>query len=246
MRLGFSPRRLSVGDGHLYVSGLGGVVRWDDGFIMLRRDVQDSPAQSEIGRVAMSNEGLVVCEGRRIYRLSDGRYVGSASDLVSAEGSTAPPDGALVFTRQAEAGALVGLMTPDLREIDVDRTTVPVPGIVRSVRVFDGKIWIVTDEEILSYRVMRETDDSPSGLRLVSVNDIDVIGARDVARVDDDHLAIIGSFGRALYRLRSTGARAGRHIHLCPPGTRPPGTGTDRRPPHSGGRPGGVMAVQSR
>jgi hypothetical protein len=40
------------------------------------------------------------------------------------------PEGALVFTRQAETGALVGLMTPDLREIDVDRTTVPVPGIV--------------------------------------------------------------------------------------------------------------------
>lgn len=195
--LGILPRQLSVAEGQLYISGIGGVARWEDGFIMLRRE-------GDVGRVVMSADGLVACDSRRIYRLADGQYVGSASDLIPADGLDRAPEGSLVFTRQAEAGALVGLMTPNLREVDVDRTSFAVPGMVRSVRVFDNMIWVVTDTEILAFRLLRETGAEAGGLRLINATDIDVIGARDVAKIDDAHLAVVGSFGRSLYRLRST------------------------------------------
>lgn len=207
--LGILPKRLSVADGQLYVSGIGGVVRWEDGYLALRRDVSDSPDRNDVGHVAMTGEGLVACIGRRIHRLSDGSFVGSASDLIPADGLDRAPDGALVFIRQLSTGAFVGLMSPNLREIDVDRATIAVPGVVRSVRVFNDQIWVVTDEEILSFRLLRERVSEGEGLRLVNVADIDVIGARDVARVDEDHLAVAGSFGRSLYRLRTTGRGRG-------------------------------------
>jgi hypothetical protein len=200
--LGILPRRLSVADGHLLVSGIGGVVRWDDGFIMLQQ-------AGDVSRVSESGEGLVACIGRRIYRLSDGSYAGSASELLRAEGLRHAPLRSLVFVRQAETGALVGLMSANLREIDVNDATVAVPGVVRSIRIFDHAIWVVTDGEILSFQVMRDGSAGESGIRLVRHVDIDVIGARDVAKVDDDHLAIVGSFGRSLYRMRSTGRGPG-------------------------------------
>lgn len=202
--LGILPQRLSIAEGRLYVSGIGGVVRWEDGRHVFRPDRDDTGEHGSIGGVATSGEGLVVCVGRRIYRLDDGRFVGSASDLMSAEGLDRAPENAMVFIRQLSSGAFVGLMTPNLREIDVERTTIVVRGVARSVRVFNNQIWVVTDEEILSFRLLRERTSDEAGLRLVNVEDIDVIGARDVTRTDDDHLAVIGSFGRSLYRLNTT------------------------------------------
>jgi hypothetical protein len=194
--LGILPQRLSIAGGSLYVSGIGGVVRWDDGRVVLTADDIDHDREVSFSRVAMSDQGPVVCVGRRIYRLEDGRYAGSASDLVSAENLNGAPEGALIFIRQHDAGALVGLMTPGLREIDVERTTVAVAGTVRATRIFDDSLWIVSDNEIRRYQIM--------GDQLLSISEIDILGARDIDRADENHLVIVGSFGRSYYRVRAT------------------------------------------
>lgn len=186
--LGVSPRTLSIVDGELYVSGEGGVVRWSD---LQRVFIAGETA----GRVIESSEGLVVCVDRRVYQIEGGAYVGSASDLVPATLERIEPD-TLVFLRQGERGALVGLMNRKLRELDSAALTVAVPGQVRNVRVFMNRVWAVTDDEIAVYAVFEEA--------LRRVRTIDVLGARDVMQLDENHLAVCGGFGRAIYRLRSS------------------------------------------
>lgn len=182
------PRRLSVVENELYISGVGGVTRWRDRALIY-------PHEEDTGRIATSAEGLVVCLGRRIYRVDDDRYVGSASDLMHAELSDVEP-GTLVFTRQLETAAQIGLMTPNLREVDVDAATVAMPGIVRRVHADGDSIWIVTDDEVRRYMHFQN--------RLVRMDSIDILGSRDIGIIDDDHLAIAGTFGRTIYRRHTT------------------------------------------
>ncbi len=183
--LGIAPRLLSRAAGALYVSGAGGVVRWSDGRLMLA----DRGIVSRVGR---TTDGLVACIGRRVFRLDDGRYVGSASDVSPLGDAFEMPD-TLIFTRRGETGSLVGLMSANVREIDSKRATVAMGGAVRSVRAFWGRLWIVGDDHIASYKV---TDGA-----LTDPMRINVLGARDVDRIDDNYLAVAGSFGRAIYRI---------------------------------------------
>ena len=184
-RLGIAPRLLSRADGDLYVSGAGGVVRWSDGRLMLA----DRGIVSRVGRATV---GLVACTDRRVIRLEDGRYVGSASDLQPLPDEFEMPD-TLIFTRRSETGSLVGLLSANVREVDSKRATVAMGGAVRSVRAFAGRLWIVGDDHIASYEV---TDGA-----LTDPMRINVLGARDVDRIDDNYLAVAGSFGRAIYRI---------------------------------------------
>lgn len=192
--LGILPRSVAVVEGDVYVSGEGGVAKLGHGRIF--------EAEGELSRVAPSEYGPVVCSGRRIYRLEDGQYVGSASKLVDIgqPSSRAVASGwkedTIVFARQSEQGALVGLMGRDLRELDAQQLTVAVPGTVRSLRLLDDMLCVVTDTEVLGY-VAHDG-------RLVRLMQISLYGANDVARLDDDTLAIAGSFGRTMYRERMT------------------------------------------
>ena len=186
--LGIEPQRVSAVNGEAYVSGRGGVVRMSD----QRRVFSHAEAA---GPVLDSGEGLVTTVGRRIYRVIDGEFVGSASELAPAELSRVP-EGTMAFMRRASVGAIVGLMGPDLRELDTRKLTVAVRGEVRSVRTFDDRLWVVSDEEVQCFAVRED--------RLVRVREIDLLGAVDVAPAGDDYLALAGTFGRTIYRIRST------------------------------------------
>ncbi len=191
--LGIEPRLLSVARDELYVSGGGGVVRWSDGQIMLAD-------RGVVSRVAVAAVGLVAGIGRRVFQLNDGEYVGSASDFYTLPDEFEMP-GTLIFARRGEAGSLVGLMSAEVREIDSKRATVVVAGTLHSVRAFSGRLWIVGDDYIASFKV------TPNAL--IDPMRIKVLGARDVARIDDNHLAVAGSFGRAVYRIDADDAGPG-------------------------------------
>lgn len=188
------PRRLSVVGGECYLSGLGGVARLSDGRVIFARPHDD------VGRVAMSDLGLVACVGRHAQLIDDDRYVGSASDL-----QPLPSDlgiaGGLAFVRQGDGAALVGLMSPNLRELDASHATTAAAGTVHSIRVIDGLLWIVSEEAISGHAI------KPGSLHPVERGA--VIGARDVARLDDNHLAVAGTFGRAIYRIADDSRGAG-------------------------------------
>ena len=150
--LGIQPRRLSVVAGRVYASGVGGITRLDD-------PVRVYSCEADAGRVAEGREGMITTVGRRVHSVSDGRYIGSATDLqpVPPDALSSMPAGAagdnatLLFVRQGPSSAAVGLMSADVREIDAMNLSVTVPGVVKRVRLFDGRIWIVTDEEITAY-----------------------------------------------------------------------------------------------
>ena len=182
--LGIRPRRLSMVDDELYVSGHGGVVRVRD-----RQKIFSS--EQDVSRVARGETGLMACVDRQVIRLADGKYLGSATDFPMATAEH------VVFVRQAEKGGHVGLMTPQVREVDAHRATVAVPGNINSVRMVNNRLWIATDQMIVGYAV---GDDSA----LVDPIYIDVLGATDLSLVNDDLLAISGTFGRAVYRMTPT------------------------------------------
>ena len=184
-RLGIRPRCLSVADGEVYASGAGGVVRLADGEVVYA-------AADSAGRIVTSNWGPVTTVGRRIYRLRDGEYIGSASALLPLPVGSALP-GAFAFIRHGDEGASVGLMHSDLREVDAQKATVHLDAPVHRVRVLDDRVWVVTEEEIRGY-VLRDDELRPAFV-------IPVGGARDVDALDEGHLAIAGTFGRGIWRL---------------------------------------------
>ena len=130
----------------------------------------------------------------QVYSLDDERYVGSATDLeVMPDVDASSPDDRLLFIRQGQGSAAVGLMTAGIRELNTAETTVTVPGTVRRARVFDDRVWIITDEQVIAYAV--------SEWRLSLRARIDVAGVRDIDSAGDNYVALVGTFGRANYRL---------------------------------------------
>ena len=180
--LGIKPRGLSRANTEtgeeLFIVGAGGVVRWSD----KRRFLAGAETYTS---VAASSYGLVATRGRQVVKLGDGEFVGSASSLHQMPGSDQ-----LVYTRQTASGTLVGVMRPDVREVDAIDGTRAVPGVVHAVRFFANAIWVVADDRILAFE--------PDGETRYWIN---VRGARDVAWINDNYLAIAGTFGRAVYRI---------------------------------------------
>lgn len=184
-QMGIAPRTLSVVEGEVFASGRGGVVSMNDG----RKFFSTNDVA---GRVARSEAGLVVCIGRQVISMNSGQFVGSATDLQEISAGM-PRAGELIFTRQNDSGALVGLMTPAIREVNTNLGTVGVPDTARAVRIFTGQVWVINDTGVTSYDIRDQA--------LVLAQHINVIGARDVAPLSESDLAIAGSFGRAIYHL---------------------------------------------
>ncbi|UCD75036.1 MAG: hypothetical protein JSV91_14775 [Phycisphaerales bacterium] len=210
--MGIEPRQLSVVEGRVYVSGKGGVVRVDDGQRVYA-------CEGEAGRVVTGGEGLITTVGRRVHAVADGRYLGTATDLQAMPPEALPglndraelSGGVLLFVRQGQSTAAVGLMTPGVRECDTSHLTVTVHGVVNAVRFFHGRIWIVTEERVTAYTI--------TGGRLGIRATIDIRGARDVDGLEDNYLAVAGTFGRAIYRLQDDERGAGGttvHLHREP------------------------------
>jgi hypothetical protein len=182
--LGIAPRRLSRAAGEPYVSGVGGAVRLSTGERVFTDD-------GDVGRVVLNRLRPAVTVGRRVYRIEDGEYLGSASALVPLTADAGMP-GAYAFVRDGTEGADVGLMRETLREVDADRATVRLNEPVRNVRHFADQLWIVADSGVRVYGYLAN--------ELHLVERIDIRGARDVAPIDENHVAVAGTFGRAIYR----------------------------------------------
>ena len=179
--LGLRPESISVVDGELYVSGLGGVVRLDTGERFL--------AGSKVcGRVAGSSVGRVATRDGEIVRLSDEAVYGKATDLqnVAATGRSTGP---IAFVDQGADDARVGLLDAELKEIAV--TTVA--GEVTRLRDLVGRLWAITPSRIVTWKIGL---DGLSDERIIRVR-----GAIDVDAVDANTFAVAGTFGRAFYRL---------------------------------------------
>jgi hypothetical protein len=214
--IGFAPRAIGAADGEIFISGEGGVVAWSavlprpaapiDAREGDEADGLPRPALAALARergglgpVAPGAEGPVVVAGRRVHRLADGAFVGAATMLAplpDADAQRLGVPGALVFILQSNSGARVGLMGPDIREID----SAAVAGTARRVRVHGNHLFAMNDDEIVVFPILRA--ESEGTLFLGEPEFIPVRGARDIAQLGDNRFGVVGSFGRALYRWR--------------------------------------------
>jgi len=191
--LGILPRSIRDVEGVLYVSGRGGVVLFDDpGTPRLADRLSESDATTA-GPVVPTEHGPASPTGRRVHRIDGGRYLGAATALEVVPGAAEegePPR--LAFVLQGSDAAEVGIAGPDLRSI----ATRAVPGIVRRIRVDGDRLWVVEDAAVSGYPIEGDTLGDPLFIPMT--------GARDVAVLDENHLAICGRFGRAIHRISTT------------------------------------------
>lgn len=187
--LGILPRRISEVDGSFYASGIGGVVDLLQPGSPALASLLPSLDRDQAGIAVPTGEGVAAVVGRRIYRLAGERYLGAATELLPLPAGVGP-EGGVAFALQGRDAAEVGLMTADLR-VAAARA---VPGEVRRLRVFGGHLWVVEDRAIAGFPIEGDALGEP---RLIAVR-----GARDLAEVDENVLAVCGEFGRALYRIR--------------------------------------------
>ncbi len=178
--LGIRPESVSVVDGDLYVSGLGGVVRLDTGERFL--------AGTEVcGRVVGTAVGRVATRQGEIIRLSDETILGRATDLQNISVS----DGSsklIAFVDQEKDSARVGILDDNLHEI----VATVVSGEVTRLRELNGRLWAVTPGGMTTWKV--------TSVGLADEQKIRVRGALDIDMVGPNTYAIAGTFGRALYR----------------------------------------------
>lgn len=200
--LGLLPRSIREVEGVLYVSGRGGVVLLDDPGPPRLADRLVEADAVEAGPVVPTEHGPAAPTGRRVHRIDGGRYLGAATalEVVPADGEEVGPP-RLAFVLQGADAAEIGLAGPDLRSI----ATRAVPGTVRRIRVDGGRLWVVEDGAISGYPI--------EGDRLGDPLYITVTGARDVAVLDENNLAVCGRFGRAIHRISTTDAGPGDTFH---------------------------------
>ncbi len=177
-RLGQRPRRLSVAGGDVYVTGDNGVTRLRDG----RRWLEDRTVTGPV--IVNPISGLNASIGRRVYRLDNGAYLGAA---VALQNTTDP--NMLVFAFNLVDGVAVGLMTPDIREID--RTVIP--GVLRRLRAVDDLVFVATDQAAAVLR--RESD------RLVVARVDRMRGVADLVRLGPRRVGVVGAGFRARIRI---------------------------------------------
>lgn len=187
-QLGFEPLSLSVvnesGIERVYVCGDGGAAPADGGPAVMT-------GQGIVQSVAKGATGLVATIDRRVYEVKTGAYIGSASVLLPL-----PNDekGAMVFIRRTDEAAQIGIMESDIRERQARTATTGVMGHVSRVRCLKNIIWIIAPDRILSYAI--------NGDNLELRDSIKVRGALDVDMISENYLAVAGSFGRAIYRIK--------------------------------------------
>jgi hypothetical protein len=227
--IGFAPRAVSSAGGEIWISGDGGIVPWskvappflwsspeERVAVEKARAAYAPPApflaeqardggRGSVGPVVQSAEGLVAPIGRRVYALESARFVGAASRLEPIASATAAPlsggNPLFAFILQSPQGAQVGLMGADVREID----SRAVPGTVRRVTVLHNILFAINDNDIIAFAISRGAE----GLTLGEPVFIAVRGARDIDAITDNEFAVVGSFGRAMYRMRGDGRGEG-------------------------------------
>ncbi|MFZ4465518.1 MAG: hypothetical protein ACOYO7_00500 [Phycisphaerales bacterium] len=184
--LGVDPRHVSFAADDVWVSGPDGVVRISDRVVFMKG--------KPVGRVVSTPAGPVAVAGRRLVTIPEGRYLGAATDLAPLPPGTGP-EGGFSFALQGSNGATVGLMTAAFAETSHKA----IPGVVRSVRVLDDRLFALNDRAIHAWRI--------EGTQLVDGEEIPLRGGRDIGVLRPNHYAVCGSFGRAMYRHRAEGKR---------------------------------------
>ena len=196
--LGIEPRSIHHGKDGPIVCGLGGAVQLPD----LKRIVDH---HEEVTSVVELTDDALYASGRRVYRISDDVYIGSASSLeslfpsdedseVEASGTVLPED-VLLFTRNESIGGLAGFAYVDdsmLREVDSRNATEAFPGGIRRIHAKGDRVLIISPTSIHLYRIDHRGHLNETWSQKVN-------GARDAGFMGDSEVVVVGDFGQARF-----------------------------------------------
>ena len=203
--LGIQPTHLAVANDHVFISGFGGIVRLrtQEELLVPEKDKdrpKDSPialdveavvaGDQEFGPVVMTSQALVTTIGRRIVTVPDLMYLGSANVVIELPPSLGGPQ-RVAYQWDGDEGSVIGLMGADFRELNRKAF---LSGVHR-LKVLNDALWVVADDVVVSFAV--------NGDELVEQLRVPVYGARDVDVINDNYLAVAGTFGRSLYRIEA-------------------------------------------
>ncbi|MCH2135690.1 MAG: hypothetical protein MK101_03795 [Phycisphaerales bacterium] len=183
-RLGLTPRGAAVIEDEIIVLSDEGAVSLDS----LERLVRSAAVQSMVD----SPSGGWYVTGRRIHRLDDGKYIGTASQLARG------PSGQWAFVRNEGDAALLGMLGADGHEIDPRHLTRGVPSPVHQLR-FDGSRLAAVAADGLYLFELREHQLQP----LVTWKQV---GLHDALMFEDGTVLAVGEHGRSLLDPRRRGA----------------------------------------
>ena len=161
-----------------------------DGMKLMRPASWVKAFSARVGRVVSTDHGPAAPVGRRVHAVEDGAFLGAASILEPLP-IEAGIKGGLLFVLQGAKGASVGLMRPDVRQLD----DFAMRGTVRGIRYVDGRLWAFSDTEMGTAELLRDGSLGP-------VEWISVKGMLDLDAAGPNYLAVGGTFGRAIYRFQ--------------------------------------------
>jgi hypothetical protein len=197
-RLGLSPERVAIIDGEAVVYGPEGAVRLSDRHRLLK----GNPIES----MAHTPDGGWYVQRRRMHRLHDGAYIGTASLLAPS------PTGACAFARNQGDAALLGVLSADATEADPAKLTVAVPGRVRRMRFDDDGLLVVSTAGLHRW-VLHNDELQQDGFWAQP-------GLRDATHLSGGLILAVGEHGRSVIDLtRHDGGRE-VHRHEAPGGLR--------------------------
>ena len=188
--LGMAPRRLAVIDDEPVAFG-------DDGAVRLS-DREHLVVGVSVASMASAVDGGWYVEGRQLYRVRGGVYIGTAS-LIAAS-----PEGACAFARNEGRAALLGVLDAQAREAAPVKLTVAVPGRVRSMG-FDGNDLLVVSTVGVHGWTLRDGALHALGHWMQP-------GLRDAVWLDRGQVLAVGEHGRSVVELDPVaGHEAHRH-----------------------------------
>ena len=190
-RLGLTPQRVAIIKGETVVYGKQGAVRLSDRHRLLHGD--------PIASMSHTPDGGWYVQGRRIFRLHDGAYIGTASLLAPS------PTGACAFARNEGDAALLGVLSADATEADPAKLTVAVPGRVRRMKFDDDDLLVVSTAGLHRW-VLRNGELQPDGFWAQR-------GLQDATHLSGGLVLAVGEHGRSIIdlALRSSDKEVHRH-----------------------------------
>lgn len=198
--LGIEPRSIHRGLNGPIICGMGGAVQLPD----LNRLVDH---HEEVTSLVELGDESIYASNRRVYRISDDAYIGSASSLESlpvpedeteadARGSVLP-ENVVLFTRNESIGGLAGFAyvgNSMLREVDSRNSTEAFPGGIRRIHAKGNRVLIISPGSIHLYRIDHRGHLNETWSQKVN-------GARDAGFMGDDEIVVVGDFGQARFNV---------------------------------------------
>lgn len=184
---GFIPLGLTKVGPWPVVIGDGGAIRLTDGELLIE-------CEEVITGVALSlGKGVVYAANRRIYDADTGDFLGSATELMELSEDANADIGTLIYTRNLDGQTEIGLMTSDIRDIDINKCKVSLNGDDANITIRGSRLIVSTSMGIYVLGI------APKELRVL--RSFDLHGVQDVGVIASNYLAVCGSFGRGMFRI---------------------------------------------